>query len=135
MAGRRVIDLTRLARGPLLHAILADHARDVGHGRTAAGDETRDWGPPVHRRTRPISERQPSKALDRPRPVVPGWERRADEVLEMPDVRIENSSRARIDKWVIVRENDVLALEISAPRACRISVFCADGPRGFNPGY
>lgn len=55
MAGLRVIDLSRVLGGPYCTQILADHGADVIKVEPPAGDETRDWGPPSTRKTRPIS--------------------------------------------------------------------------------
>lgn len=48
LAGKRIIDLTRVLGGPYCTQILGDHGAEIIKIEPPQGDEVRDWGPPFH---------------------------------------------------------------------------------------
>jgi len=46
LAGKLIIDLSRVLGGPYCTQILGDHGAEVVKIEPPRGDETRDWGPP-----------------------------------------------------------------------------------------
>src|SRR5260370_9393765 len=134
MAGRRVMDLTRVLGGPYCRQILADHGAEVIKGEPPAGDEVRDWGPPFHGEDAAyfvgINRNKRSIGLDL---ASEGGRAVLMKMLESADVLIENFKPGTLDKWGI--GNEVLRAKFPKLVHCRISGFAGDGPRVANPVY
>src|ERR1700753_1600121 len=124
MTGLRVIDLTRVLGGPYVTQMLADHGADVIKVEPPAGDEVRDWGPPVHDEDAAyfvgINRNKRSIGLD-----LASADRRAVamKMLEGADVLIENFKPGTLDKWGIGK--DLLSVKFPKLVHCRISGFGA----------
>src|SRR3978361_1649102 len=107
MTGLRVIDLTRVLGGPYCTQILADHGADVVKVEPPAGDEVRDWGPPVHdgdaASLLALNRNKRSIGLDL---ASEGGREVLLKMLESADVLIENFKPGTLDKWGI--GNDIL---------------------------
>lgn len=134
LAGRRVIDLSRVLGGPYCGQILGDHGADVLKVEPPQGDDTRAWGPPflngvasyylgLNRNKRGM---QLDLGTEDGRAVLLG-------LLESADVVIENFKTGTMEKWGIGYES--LAKRFPRLIHCRVSGFGADGPLGGLPGY
>jgi crotonobetainyl-CoA:carnitine CoA-transferase CaiB-like acyl-CoA transferase len=135
LAGKRIIDLTRVLGGPYCTQILADHGAEVIKIEPPQGDEVRDWGPPFHDEDASyfigVNRNKRSMGLD-----LSKEEGRALllRLLEGADVLIENYKPGSMEKWGLGYEE---TLKARFPKLvhCRISGFGADGPMGGFPGY
>ncbi|MCP5345765.1 MAG: CoA transferase [Pseudomonadales bacterium] len=135
MAGKRVIDLTRVLGGPYCTQILADHGAEVIKVEPPRGDETRDWGPPFHEGDAAyfigVNRNKRSIGLDLT------TERGRDVLLKMlegADILVENFKPGTMEKWGLGYQ-EVLADRFPGLIHCRISGFGSDGPLGGFPGY
>lgn len=135
LAGKRVIDLSRVLGGPYCTQILADHGAEVIKIEPPRGDETRDWGPPFHdgdaayfigvnRNKRSIGL---DLTLDEGRQVLL-------RMLEEADVLVENFKPGTMEKWGLGYQ-EVLSTRFPRLIHCRISGFGGEGPLGGYPGY
>ncbi|MGY8960442.1 MAG: CoA transferase, partial [Alphaproteobacteria bacterium] len=100
LAGKRIIDLTRVLGGPYCTQILADHGAEVIKIEPPQGDEVRDWGPPFHDEDASyfigVNRNKRSMGLD-----LSKEEGRALllRLLEGADVLIENYKPGSMEKW------------------------------------
>jgi crotonobetainyl-CoA:carnitine CoA-transferase CaiB-like acyl-CoA transferase len=135
LAGKRIIDLTRVLGGPYCTQILADHGAEVIKIEPPQGDEVRDWGPPFHDGDASyfigVNRNKRSMGLD-----LSKEEGRALllRLLEGADVLIENYKPGAMERWGLGYE-DTLKEKFPTLIHCRISGFGADGPMGGFPGY
>ena len=135
LAGKRIIDLSRVLGGPYCTQILADHGAEVIKIEPPRGDETRDWGPPFHEGDAAyfigVNRNKRSIGLD-----LAKEEGRAVllKMLDDADVLVENFKPGTMEKWGL-GYTDVLAERFPRLIHCRISGFGGDGPLGGFPGY
>jgi formyl-CoA transferase len=135
LAGKRVVDLSRVLGGPYCTQILADHGAEVIKIEPPKGDETRDWGPPFHEGDSAyflgVNRNKRSLGLD-----LSTDEGRALllRLLEGADILVENFKPGSMEKWGLGYE-DVLKEKYPQLIHCRISGFGSDGPLGGFPGY
>lgn len=135
LAGKLVIDLSRVLGGPYCSQILGDHGAEVIKIEPPRGDETRDWGPPFHDGDSAyfigVNRNKRSMGLDLSK------EEGKSVLLHMlknADVLLENYKPGTMEKWGLGYES---VLKEKYPRLihCRISGFGSDGPWGGFPGY
>lgn len=135
LAGRRVLDLSRVLAGPWCTMVLADLGAEVTkveHPR--GGDDTRHWGPPyaggesayylcANRNKRSI-------ALDISKPE---GQRIVRELAADADVLVENYKLGGLDKFGL----DYAAIAAINPRIvyCSISGYGRTSPIAERPGY
>lgn len=135
LAGRRVLDLSRVLAGPWCTMVLADLGAEVTkveHPR--GGDDTRHWGPPytggesayylcANRNKRSI-------ALDIARPE---GQRIVRELAAQADVLVENYKLGGLDKYGL----DYASIAALNPRIvyCSISGYGRASPIAERPGY
>jgi len=135
LAGKRVIDLSRVLGGPYCTQILADHGAEVIKVEPPKGDETRDWGPPFHEGDSAyfigVNRNKRSLGLD-----LTSEEGRMVlmRLLENADILVENFKPGTMGKWGLSYD-DVLSHKFPQLIHCRISGFGSDGPLGGFPGY
>lgn len=135
LAGKRIIDLTRVLGGPYCTQILADHGAEVIKIEPPQGDEVRDWGPPFHDDDASyfigVNRNKRSMGLDLSKEEGRTLLLR---LLEGADVLIENYKPGAMERWGLGYE-DTLKEKFPTLIHCRISGFGADGPMGGFPGY
>ncbi len=135
LAGKLVIDLTRVLGGPYCTQILADHGAEVVKIEPPRGDETREWGPPFHEGDAAyflgVNRNKRSMGLDL---TNDSGREVLLRVLENADVLIENYKPGTMEKWNLGYE-EVLKHKFPSLIHCRVSGFGADGPFGGFPGY
>ena len=135
LAGRRIVDLTRVVAGPFCTQMLADHGAEVLKIEPPQGDETRKLGPPFVDGTAAyftgLNRNKLGLSLDLSRPEA------RDALLRLlrdADVLIENFLPGTMEKWGL-GYGAVLAPRFPRLVYCRISGFGASGPLGSLPGY
>ncbi|MEX2468833.1 MAG: CoA transferase [Pseudohongiellaceae bacterium] len=135
LAGKLVIDLSRVLGGPYCSQILGDHGAEVIKIEPPRGDETRDWGPPFHEGDAAyyigVNRNKRSMGLDLTRPEGREVLLR---LLQNADVLLENFKPGTMEKWGLGYA-DVLAEQFPRLIHCRVSGFGSDGPWGGFPGY
>ena len=135
LAGKLIIDLSRVLGGPYCTQVLADHGAKVVKVEPPRGDETRDWGPPFHEGDAAyflgLNRNKRSLGLDLARPEGREVLLR---LLGDADVLVENFKPGTMERWGLGFEEH---LRERFPRLihCRISGFGGDGPLGGFPGY
>ena len=135
LAGKLVIDLSRVLGGPYCTQILADHGARVIKVEPPRGDETRDWGPPFHEGDAAyflgLNRNKRSLGLDL---SIPAGRETLLRLLRDADVLVENFKPGTMERWGLGFEE---CLGECFPRLvhCRISGFGNDGPWGGFPGY
>ncbi len=135
LAGKLVIDLSRVLGGPYCTQILADHGARVIKVEPPRGDETRDWGPPFHEGDAAyflgLNRNKHSLGLDL---SIPAGREVLLRLLRDADVLVENFKPGTMERWGLGFEE---SLGKRFPRLvhCRISGFGSDGPWGGFPGY
>ncbi len=135
LAGKRVVDLTRVLGGPYCTQILGDHGAEIIKVEPPQGDEVRDWGPPFHEGDASyfigLNRNKRSIGLDlskaEGRDVLL-------KLLENADVLIDNYKPGTMERWGIGYE-EVLSKRFPKLVHCRISGYGGDGPLGGYPGY
>ncbi len=135
LAGKRIIDLTRVLGGPYCTQILGDHGAEIIKVEPPQGDEVRDWGPPFHEGDASyfigLNRNKRSIGLDLSKPAG------RDVLLRMldgADAVIENFKPGTMEKWGLGYEA-VLSERFPGLIHCRISGYGGDGPLGGYPGY
>ena len=135
LAGKRIVDLTRVVAGPFCTQMLADHGAEVLKIEPPQGDETRKLGPPFVDGTAAyftgLNRNKLGLSLDLSRPEA------RDALLRLlrdADVLIENFLPGTMEKWGLGYDA-VLAPRFPRLVYCRISGFGASGPLGSLPGY
>lgn len=135
LAGKRVIDLSRVLGGPYCTQILADHGAEVIKIEPPKGDETRDWGPPFHEGDAAyfigVNRNKRSMGLDL---TLEPARQILLRMLEGADILVENYKPGTMEKWGLGYE-DLLKHRFPRLIHCRISGFGSDGPLGGFPGY
>ena len=135
LAGKLIVDLSRVLGGPYCTQVLADHGAKVVKVEPPRGDETRDWGPPFHEGDAAyflgLNRNKRSLGLDLARPEGREVLLR---LLGDADVLVENFKPGTMERWGLGFEEH---LRERFPRLihCRISGFGGDGPLGGFPGY
>src|SRR5438876_1192709 len=135
LAGKRIVDLTRVVAGPFCTQMLADHGAEVLKIEPPQGDETRKLGPPFVDGTAAyftgLNRNKLGLSLDLSRPEA------RDALLRLlrdADVLIENFLPGTMEKWGLGYDA-VLAPRFPRLVYCRISGFGTTGPLGSLPGY
>lgn len=135
LAGKRVIDLSRVLAGPYCTQMLADHGADVIKIEPPQGDETRTLGPPFVGDTaayyRGLNRNKAALALDLSNAMARNVLLR---LLADADVLVENFLPGTMEKWNLGYD-EVLAPRFPRLVYCRITGFGAHGPFGGLPGY
>lgn len=135
LAGKRVIDLSRVLGGPYCTQVLADHGAEVIKIEPPRGDETRDWGPPFHEGDAAyfIGVNRNKRSIGLDLTTAAGREVLL-RMLNGADILVENFKPGTMEKWGLGYEQ-VLAEKFPGLIHCRISGFGSDGPLGGFPGY
>ena len=135
LAGKLIIDLSRVLGGPYCTQILADHGARVIKVEPPRGDETRDWGPPFHEGDAAyflgLNRNKRSLGLDL---SIPAGREVLLRLLRDADVLVENFRPGAMERWGLGFE-EVLGERFPRLVHCRISGFGNDGPWGGFPGY
>jgi crotonobetainyl-CoA:carnitine CoA-transferase CaiB-like acyl-CoA transferase len=135
LAGKRIVDLTRVVAGPFCTQMLADHGAEVLKIEPPHGDETRKLGPPFVDGTAAyftgLNRNKLGLSLDLSRPEARDALLR---LLQDADVLIENFLPGTMEKWGLGYDA-VLAPRFPRLVYCRISGFGTTGPLGNLPGY
>ncbi len=135
LAGKLVIDLSRVLGGPYCTQILGDHGAEIIKIEPPRGDETRDWGPPNYGDDSAyfigVNRNKRSVGLDL---SVPAGRDVLLQLLPKADVLIENYKPGTMEKWGLGYE-EVLKHKFPGLIHCRVSGFGSDGPWGGYPGY
>ncbi|MEX0617629.1 MAG: CaiB/BaiF CoA-transferase family protein [Pseudohongiellaceae bacterium] len=135
LAGRKIIDLSRVLGGPYCSQILADHGAEVIKIEPPKGDETRDWGPPFHEGDAAyfigVNRNKRSLGLDL---TTDAGREVLLSLLNDADVLLENHKPGTMEKWGL-GYTEILQHRFPRLIHCRVSGFGADGPLGGFPGY
>src|SRR6195256_3139167 len=135
LAGKRIVDLTRVVAGPFCTQMLADHGAEVLKIEPPQGDETRKLGPPFVDGTAAyftgLNRNKLGLSLDLSKPEGRDALLR---LLREADVLIENFLPGTMEKWGLGYDA-VLAPRFAGLVYCRISGFGTNGPLGNLPGY
>src|SRR5712664_2978903 len=135
LAGKRIVDLTRVVAGPFCTQMLADHGAEVIKIESPQGDETRKLGPPFVDGTAAyftgLNRNKLGLSLDLGRPEARDALLR---LLQDADVLVENFLPGTMEKWGLSYDA-VLAPRFPRLVYCRISGFGTTGPLGNLPGY
>lgn len=135
LAGKLVIDLSRVLGGPYCTQILGDHGAEIVKIEPPRGDETRDWGPPNYGDDSAyfigVNRNKRSVGLDL---SLPEGREVLLKLLEKADVLIENYKPGTMEKWGLGYEEE-LKQRFPTLIHCRVSGFGSDGPWGGHPGY
>jgi crotonobetainyl-CoA:carnitine CoA-transferase CaiB-like acyl-CoA transferase len=135
LAGRRILDLSRVLAGPLATQTLADLGADVVKiERPGEGDDTRRWGPPFAGEDAAyflsLNRNKRSVTVDlRSAAGVDAVRRLAGDA----DVLIENFRPGLMDELGLGLET----LRNEQPRliTCSLTAFAEEAPGGARPGY
>ncbi len=135
LAGKLIIDLSRVLGGPYCTQILADHGAEVVKIEPPSGDETRQWGDDVHGRGAAyfVGINRNKRAMGLDLTTAQGREVLL-RLLENADVLVENFKPGTMEKWGLGYE-EVLKDRYPQLIHCRVSGFGSDGPMGGYPGY
>lgn len=135
LAGKVVIDLTRVLGGPYCTQILGDYGADVIKIEPPRGDETREWGPPFYDQDAPyflgVNRNKRAMSLDL---SCPEGQEVLLRLLERADIVVENYKPGTMEAWGLGFE-EVLRERFPRLIHCRVSGFGSDGPWGGFPGY
>lgn len=139
LAGIRVLELARILAGPWAGQALADLGADVLKVESAAGDDTRGWGPPFVEREDGSRDAAYFHSCNRgKRSVVIDFassqgQAKIRELAAGADVLIENFKVGGLAKYGL----DYDSLKALNPGLvyCSITGFGQDGPYASRPGY
>ncbi len=139
LAGLKVVEFARVLAGPWAGQILADLGAEVIKVESAAGDDTRTWGPPFIDNPDGTRDAAYYHATNRnKRSLVldlgsPEGQQRARELAADADVVIENFKVGGMARFGL----DYASLAALNPRLvyCSITGFGQDGPYAPRPGY
>lgn len=135
LAGKLIIDLSRVLGGPYCTQILGDHGAEIIKIEPPRGDETRDWGPPNYAHDAAyfigVNRNKRSMGLDL---SIPAGREVLLQLLTNADVLVENYKPGSMEKWGLGYE-EVLKHKFPRLIHCRVSGFGSDGPWGGYPGY
>ena len=139
LAGLKVIELARVLAGPWAGQTLADLGADVIKVESAAGDDTRTWGPPFVEYADGTHDAAYYHATNRGKRTVtadfstPAGQQLVRDLIADADVVIENFKVGGLAKFGL----DYAALSAINPRLvfCSITGFGQDGPYAPRAGY
>lgn len=135
LAGRRILDLSRVLAGPWCTMILADLGAEVIKVENPkGGDDTRSWGPPYASGESAYylcaNRGKKSVAINLSRPAGQAAVR---ELASVSDVLVENYKLGGLDKYGL--DYDSLSAAHPALIYCSISGYGRASPRAAEPGY
>ena len=139
LTGLKVIELARILAGPWAGQIFADLGAEVIKVESAAGDDTRQWGPPFVSYADGSSDAAYFHAANRGKSSVvidfatPEGQAQVKALIADADVLIENFKVGTLAKYGL----DYASLSALNPRLvyCSITGFGQDGPYASRPGY
>lgn len=139
LAGIKVLELARILAGPWAGQLLADLGAEVIKVESAAGDDTRAWGPPFVENCDGTRDAAYFHAANRGKTseivdfTSPDGQARVKELACGADVLIENFKVGGLVKYGL----DYPTLASLNPRLvyCSITGFGQDGPYAQRPGY
>ena len=139
LTGLKVIELARILAGPWAGQIFADLGAEVIKIESAAGDDTRQWGPPFVTYADGTSDAAYFHAANRGKSSVVIDFKTSEGQAEVrrlvagADVLIENFKVGTLAKYGL----DYASLSALNPRLiyCSITGFGQDGPYASRPGY
>ena len=139
LTGLKVVELARILAGPWAGQIFADLGAEVIKIESAAGDDTRQWGPPFVTYADGSSDAAYFHAANRGKSSVvidfatPEGQAQVKALIADADVLIENFKVGTLAKYRL----DYASLSALNPRLvyCSITGFGQDGPYASRPGY
>ena len=139
LTGLKVIELARILAGPWAGQIFADLGAEVIKIESAAGDDTRQWGPPFVNYADGSRDAAYFHAANRGKSSVvidfatPEGQAQVKALIADADVLIENFKVGTLAKYGL----DYASLFALNPRLvyCSITGFGQDGPYASRPGY
>ena len=139
LAGLKVVELARVLAGPWAGQTLADLGAEVVKVESAAGDDTRTWGPPFVEYADGTHDAAYYHATNRGKRSVTadfatlGGQQLVRDLVADADVVIENFKLGGLAKFGL----DYASLSALNPRLvyCSITGFGQDGPYGPRAGY
>ena len=139
LTGLKVIELARILAGPWAGQVFADLGAEVIKIESAAGDDTRQWGPPFVTYADGSSDAAYFHAANRGKTSVvidfatPEGQAQVKALVATADVLIENFKVGTLAKYGL----DFASLSALNPRLvyCSITGFGQDGPYASRPGY
>ena len=139
LTGLKVVELARILAGPWAGQIFADLGAEVIKIESAAGDDTRQWGPPFVTYADGSSDAAYFHAANRGKTSVvidfatPAGQAQVKALIADADVLIENFKVGTLAKYRL----DYASLSALNPRLvyCSITGFGQDGPYASRPGY
>ena len=139
LTGLKVVELARILAGPWAGQILADLGAEVIKIESAAGDDTRQWGPPFVTYADGSRDAAYFHATNRGKSSVvidfqtPEGQAEVRRLVADADVLIENFKVDTLAKYGL----DYASLSALNPRLvyCSITGFGQDGPYASRPGY
>lgn len=138
LAGLKVIELARVLAGPWAGQTLSDLGCEVIKVESAAGDDTRQWGPPFVTRDEDVSasyfhSTNRGKASVTVDLKTAEGQAQLKELLADADILIENFKTGGLAKYGL----DFASLKDAFPRLiyCSITGFGQTGPYAHRPGY
>ena len=139
LTGLKVVELARILAGPWAGQIFADLGAEVIKIESAAGDDTRQWGPPFVTYADGSSDAAYFHAANRGKTSVvidfatPEGQAQVKALIADADVLIENFKVGTLAKYGL----DYASLSALNPRLvyCSITGFGQDGPYASRPGY
>ena len=139
LTGLKVVELARVLAGPWAGQIFADLGAEVIKIESAAGDDTRQWGPPFVTYADGTSDAAYFHAANRGKSSVvidfatPAGQAKIKALIADADVLIENFKVGTLARYGL----DYVSLSALNPRLvyCSITGFGQDGPYASRPGY